>query len=323
MAPNLEVSRFDRLSICTKFSPKLILVAFLKQSHSSHQALLELEKGISDPSSQLQDAARIVGIDLKKEDWISDDVLNTKNQQKISSPKEEWVLRWLMKKLKLPSDTGVSYRLDKKSWLLFTGLLHRILPKPLASILNENKFLSVFRDTLLELENTESLGLDRLSSGDSESSMTVQGSPVLQPPKRGKKRKRVDNGEEEILSKPAGLSNTWDGILFSVLGSIKTLVALSNQISGHDSGLNTQLLKLVLRSEPQVASAILGQTLKHASTVMLGLPTMTDGDNLLAGFLAVIDVWKLRSDRLDTDTHTASHVSPSHARSESVLMLTD
>ena len=63
------------------------------------------------------------------------------------------MLRWLLKKLR----NGKNFRVDPESYLLLRQLIDRISPKNLATVLKDQKFLSVLCDTVSDLEADISL----------------------------------------------------------------------------------------------------------------------------------------------------------------------
>ncbi|PGH08557.1 hypothetical protein GX51_01076 [Blastomyces parvus] len=308
----------------------------LESPPSAHQALLELEKGTSGPASQLQEAARIIGADLstscsreKADIRVVPDAQKHKNQ-KHSAPKEEWVLRWLMKKLKGSSQQHEQlqsnyYRLDTKTWILLRQLFHRIPTKPLAFILNENKFLLILKDVLDAISNIPNSCTERPALEESlysESSVTVQESPVSGSSKRGQKRKRAGNGLDSVAP-VGGTAGSWIDTFCAVLDSVKVLVSLPDQIPGVRSTANSQL-KLVLRGEPQIAAVILGQSLALARKVVedrdkgcVELDTQ-----LMPALQSVLDIWRFSSQRLGDSTYLSSDDPfSSHCLSEALHLL--
>ncbi|KLJ07491.1 hypothetical protein EMPG_17007 [Blastomyces silverae] len=308
----------------------------LESPPSAHQALLELEKGTSGPASQLQEAARIIGADLsssysrgKPDIGVVPDAEKDKNQ-KHSAPKEEWVLRWLMKKLKGSSQQHEQlqsnyYRLDTKTWILLRQLFDRIPTKPLAFILNENKFLLILKDVLDAISHASNSCPERPAlqeSLHSESSVTVQESPVSGSSKRGQKRKRAENGLDSVA--PAGgIAGSWIDTFCAVLDSVKALVSLPDQVSGVGSTANSQL-KLVMRGEPQIAAVILGQSLTLARKIVeeRDKGCVELDARLMPALPSVLDIWRLSSERLGDGTNLSSDDPfSSHCLSEALHLL--
>ncbi|KAK2764338.1 hypothetical protein FQN54_009031 [Arachnomyces sp. PD_36] len=257
---------------------------------SSQVALLELEKGTNAPTSQLHEAAQIIGVALRAhEARILGSEESSKSQKATTSaPKEEWVLRWLLKKLKA-TNGPVNYRLDSDSWLLLRVLLDRIPPKTIASILNEHKFLAVLEDALVELEKI---------SAEDEQSGSENGLQEIstKSQKRGQKRKRVDGEDESSDSTIAHEfpPSSWASTLLYILTSIRKLVALSNQQQGTDGAARSHL-KLALRGEPEVAANILGKSFRIATLALPILAGLSELTRLLSVLPSVFDIWELRS----------------------------
>lgn len=281
------------------------LTCISQPPRSAQVALLELEKGSNAPASQLNEAAQIIGIDLRvHEAKIYEGGESAELQPATAAaPKEEWVLRWLLKKLKA-ANGPLNYKLDSDSWLLLRLLLDRIPPKTIAAILNEHKFLGILENGLVDLDkfSGESGSEDRLAE---DSTSKVQ--------KRGHKRKRM---EVEAESSDSTITqeftpSSWASTLLSVLVSIQRLAVLSNQSHGVD-GTSQSHLKLALRAEPRVAANILGKSFKIATSalqVLADAPESNTPRKLLAVLPSVFDIWDLRSGSQNDSTKNQSDVS--------------
>ncbi|EER37485.1 conserved hypothetical protein [Histoplasma capsulatum var. duboisii H88] len=307
----------------------------LESSSFAHQALLELERATGGPASQLQEAARIIGADLSFScnhgtgyNGVFQDAESNK-KQKPSAPKEAWVLRWLMKKLKASSpqreELQTNYRLHTQTWILLRQLLERISIKPLAFILNEHKFLLILKYSLADIMDASNASPERLEfqeSLHSESSATIQGSPVSEAWKRGQKRKRMENGLDSVEPQGA-IRGSWIDTFCAVLKSVKTLVALAHEFSGVESASHSHL-QLVLRGEPQTAAAILGQSFVLTRKVVekwdKRFPELHA--QLMRALSATLDIWRLSSERLGDATNLSSdNTFSSYCLSEALHLL--
>lgn len=261
--------------------------------------MLELEKGTNAPASQLNEAAQIIGIDLGAHGTGESSKLQTAT---ASAPKEEWVLRWLLKKLKA-TNGPLNYKLDSDSWLLLRLLTDRIPPKTIAAILNEQKFLMILQDTLVDLEKF---------SGESGQHGSKDHPPEAstKSQKRGQKRKRMDVEAESSDSTITHefTPSSWTSTLVSILASIQKLAALSNQSHGVDWTSRSHL-KLALRGEPQVAASILGKSFRIA-TLALAVPSGSQTQQRLLYVLpSIFDIWELRSNSQNNSIKSPSNVS--------------
>ena len=123
-------------------------------SHSSHQALLDLERDKTAPVELLESVALILGVKYevlgiqltaRAEDEAEQNDVATR-----FAPKEEWVLRWLLKrsglsglpsKVKTTEADAIRMCSDGRTWLLINHLLIVVPHGVLAKVLAENEFL--------------------------------------------------------------------------------------------------------------------------------------------------------------------------------------
>ncbi|KAJ5633953.1 hypothetical protein N7528_001795 [Penicillium herquei] len=284
----------------------------VERPRSSQEALLRLEKGSASPSTQLHEAAQILGVDLS----LCGSHPETHREEKIqnkATPKEEWVLRWLLKKLR----TGKNYRVDPASFLLLRQLIDLISPKNLAAILKDNKFLATMCETIADLETdiyaTVGSGLS-IPSFDSESSHTLSGSSVHdeQTGVQGVKRKR-DSAENDpdamdIDSPPQDPASCFLTFI-RVLDCLHGVVTLAQRTIGTDEVANSHL-KLALRGDPDAVALSLGRAFQLAAIATAQFTQAgrtTDLQHLLYVFPAMLELWESRSFRRDdTDNKTSN-----------------
>lgn len=275
------------------------------RSQPSYQALVDLEKGSpGSPREQLREAARIIGVDLDCRDDGNNDSIAT--EQILSAPKEEWVLRWLMKKLKNTQKGDSSHRMDKYSWILLRALFDRIPPKSLATILGENKFLSILKEAL------ETLGELIGNRENAPSQPSSEGASVVESTKSGRKRKRVEGAGDE--SAPVATVSSWIDVLVLLLESMNQLVSLLSRIPASEVAVRSQL-RLLLRAEPELAARILGQTLQYASDAFIEIEKSTTSGSadirriISRSLLSMVTVWENRSDHTGDAEDASSNVS--------------
>jgi nucleolar pre-ribosomal-associated protein 2 len=228
--------------------------------------------------------------------------------QLSATPKAEWTLRWLLKRLK----NGKNYRVDPASFLLLRQLIDVIPPKNLATTLREHKFLSILCDTVADLEADifATVGSGQsIATFDSDSSHTLAGSPTQHDQKssKGTKRKRVapENGgevvdEDDQPQNPASCFLAFIRALDCLYG----VVTLAQQTLGTDENANSHL-KLSLRGEPALVARFLGRSFQVAAVAITQFSQVgktTDLQHLIFVLPAVLEPWESRSFRED-DTH--------------------
>ncbi|KAJ5793771.1 hypothetical protein N7457_000370 [Penicillium paradoxum] len=285
-----------------------------ERPRSSQEALLRLEKGTASPTTQIHEAAQILGIDLtlcESHPEVHRDVQIKNN----ATPKEEWVLRWLLKRLR----SGKNYRVDAASYLLLRQLIDLISPKNLAAILKDQKFISILCDTLEDLEADIFAGLGNelaTLSSDSESSNTLSGTPPSDDSRgnKGKKRKRMttendadamDVDVDEPRQNPAACFLAFIRALDCLYG----FVALAQRTLGTDGVANSHL-KLALRGEPEPVAMFLGRSFRVAAVAAKQFShegKTTDLQHLLYVFPSAVELWESRSYRQDDTDNKASN----------------
>ncbi|KAJ5082444.1 hypothetical protein N7532_011487 [Penicillium argentinense] len=278
---------------------------------SSQEALLRLEKGSDAPTTQLHNAAQILGVDLKLCESHPETHRIAQAQGK-AAPKEEWVLRWLLKKLR----NGKNFRVDPNSFLLLRQVIDRVSARNLATILKDQRFLSVLCDTVADLEadiSVTSGGGVPISSPESDSSQTLASSPPANDGRgsHGTKRKRNEGNDTDAMDldeqpqNPASCFLTFIRALDCLYGIVTlTQLTLTSDENAHS------LLKLALRGEPEVVARLLGQSFQLSAVAITQFSharKTTDLQHMLYVLPAMLEMWELRSYGQDDKDHKASN----------------
>ncbi|KAL4869792.1 hypothetical protein BDV12DRAFT_167224 [Aspergillus spectabilis] len=280
----------------------------------AQEALLQLEKGTASPNVQLNDAAQIIGLDLSL--CSSHPEINRTPHVPIhAAPKEEWVLRWLLKKLK----AGKNYRVEPASFLLLRQLIDLIPPKTLASTLKDQKFLGIVDHAITDLTEDVLTGLsdgtNELLSSDSESSHTLSDSSRANEnaARKGTKRKRANGDDQDVMDiddQPRTLASCF--LTYTrLLDCLYTLVTLANRTNSLSEAASSHL-KHALRGQPKQVATTLGKSFTLASVAIsqfrYGRKT-TELQHLFYVLPALLEVWEWRSQRQDESDQGSSNES--------------
>ncbi|KAK2839331.1 hypothetical protein FQN49_006248, partial [Arthroderma sp. PD_2] len=222
---------------------------------------------------------------------------------------EEWVLRWLLKKLKGPAQERNEYRKTDRSWILLRILFGRIPIKSLAFTLNENNFLAILQDTLVALESAGNEE-NHLSDGtyDSKAGALLKRVPEADSSTRSRKRKRTD-GPKVGTAATDSSSVSYSDTFLAILESIHALVKLADQVPQAQSSLKAQL-KLVFRGELKASAIILGKSCSHAETAIDKFDAAKADffkQRIYTSLVSVLDIWALRSDSSDNNSSKSSN----------------
>ncbi|EFR00577.1 hypothetical protein MGYG_03582 [Nannizzia gypsea CBS 118893] len=283
----------------------------------AYQALLALEKGTSGSSiEQLEEAARIAGVDLEScgLSFYADDSEPPLITPALSAPKEEWVLRWLLKKLKGPADEPNEYRNNARSWILLRLLFGRIPIRSLAFTLNESDFLGLLRDSLVTLDVSDGPATQPAEvEYDSKIGSQLKRKPEFDSSTQNRKRKRTDGPATETSRKEE--SSLCDTFL-AIIESVNALIALADQLPQSKDLLKAQV-KLVLRGNAETSSIIVGRACSQAQTVVNCANTTAAAapfpQRLHKSLISILEIWALRSDHENSSTASSNEMFVFHA----------
>ncbi|EFE39162.1 conserved hypothetical protein [Trichophyton verrucosum HKI 0517] len=283
----------------------------------AYQALLALEKGTSgSPIEQLTEAARVVGVDFEDYDLdlFADDGELPSITPAHSAPKEEWVLRWLLKKLKGPTDISTEYRNNGRSWILLRILFMRIPIRSLAFTLSENDFLGLLRDSLvgLDFSSGQASPYDQVEYNSKPGSLLKR---KLDSDSSKQIRKRTRTDEPIANTKPEEESSHYDTFL-AIIESVNALIKLTEQIPQSKDVLKAQL-KLVLRGSAETSAIIIGRACNYAQSTlgrMNAVAATSFPHRLHTPLVSVLEIWTLRSDHHENgSTASSNDIFVSHA----------
>ncbi|KAL4786361.1 Urb2/Npa2 family-domain-containing protein [Aspergillus varians] len=274
----------------------------------SQEALLRLEKGTASPNIQLNEAAQIIGLDLSL--CASHPEINrTPHVPTHAAPKEEWVLRWLLKRLK----AGKDYRVEPASFLLLRQLIDFIPPKSLASTLKDQKFLAILDHVITDLTDDVIAGFgngtDEHPPSDSESSRTLSESSRANG-RKGTKRKRTSGNEKDAMDvdEQPRTPNLCFLTFTRLLDCLYSLVTLANQTDGANETTRSHL-RHALRGEPKPVAITLGKSFTLASFAISQFHRerqTTELQHLFYVLPALLEIWEWRSHRQDGSDQSSS-----------------
>ena len=297
----------------------------MQLSRSPQEVLLRLEKSSGSPTSLLNQAAKVVGLELAL--CASHPETNRiAKPRTTSAPKAEWALRWLLKKLK----QSKQFRVQPAAFLLLTQLIGLIGPKTLATILAEYDFTRILNDIFSDVEEAVFAGLEgglegrfqEMLSG-SESSLTLHSSPPQNglSDKKGTKRKRpVEGGSGDSMEVDDAPQTSASCLLafIRLLDCLYSLVALVTETLENDEAARSRVAQAI-RTGPESGAIMLAKSFKIAAVAASHFfqhRMTTDLQHLMYVIPAVLGWWRLRSSQ-ESSEDKASDV----CRSENLILL--
>lgn len=168
--------------------------------------------------------------------------------------REEWLLRWLLKRLQSQKENIP--RKTPAAWRLLYYTLKAIPVVAAARILQERKFVTILRQTLEEAKEAES------SRGNAGKTAPTDSSQEEKSSKASRKRKRSGELVSSTTSDDRGLEEFLEAI-FSVISYIQ--LSTKPNISAIDDGrgaeFSAETMRSVLRATAEDAAKILGHWL--------------------------------------------------------------
>ncbi|KAL8950346.1 MAG: hypothetical protein Q9222_003616 [Ikaeria aurantiellina] len=289
--------------------------------------ILLLDKSAAPLAEQVKEACDILEITPRSS---KNDVQESQQQARLQGPREEWTLRWLLKKLEnIPQSQ--SELLEPNVWMLLRELILRLPVSNLARLLRSHGFLSTLLKLLnlldAHLQHDEKRNGNGLPStlpsttssdsrGADSSSATIEANPKTSA--KSKKRKRdgtstVSNHiEERVGINPPQIFH----IVCDVVSELQALA----QDESH--GYAVEHLKIALQATPEQAAEILGKALVLLDNLLRN-PARSPATKHLGRYATNISPWvalwrcfvpllglsTILDDVIETDAHSIHAVT--------------
>ncbi|KAI4196870.1 MAG: hypothetical protein LQ350_006290 [Teloschistes chrysophthalmus] len=264
------------------------------------QNILSLNDSTSPLVEQIETACKILDIELE---GSSEGPEIARKRPGSQGPREEWALRWLLKKLETAESNSPSVLLELKVWLLFGELIPRLPLTNLARLLRDHGFLNIIQNTLKSL--ADAMGRDGNSVHEALQSPTTRSNGSSS--EAGSSSATIDADETERRSKKRNRDGTYKerSSVTSALdlrpafcrlcGVLRQLQAF---VQDESHGYAVEHLKMALRAPTEQAANIFGRFLTVAYSLFLKDPTARAYEQsipLKESIESSIHIWKSRS----------------------------
>lgn len=253
-----------------------------------------INKTFTDLEEQIQQAAHIIGI---PEGWENlQDYARSAAVQNLACARADWVLRWILEKLKDTSEGGAKARAHVKAWKLLDWMIEVLPVSRCAPHLRDADFLTILEKALKEnfdADPTFSIAPGKCHKSTrrtSDSSETVQEDST---PSRKRKRSSGAN----IPSKRNAIGSSVSTPLFDGLRA--AVLRIRDKVDPQGSSeemVQSEHMKMVLRTESAQASRILKIWLNAVQLILAELSTDTIPEGLAYLDLSpIVDIWQYRA----------------------------
>ncbi|RMZ71092.1 hypothetical protein GMOD_00005594 [Pyrenophora seminiperda CCB06] len=261
---------------------------------STRPRLQAINQDFSDLDEQIRQAAHIIGL---PENWsaIQEQDAKTDVIRRLVRARAEWVLRWVLDKLKDDAEIGRTARGNATAWQLLDWMIHVLPVSRSAPHLRDANFPSILEKTLVENFEDSRLLSTTISEhvrmeDDSESS--VAGREGAKP---SKKRKRGTAEKQQSTSATLGPAdrNHLFRVVRSVVESVVNMAAGNND----DDTTQAELMKMVLRTESAQAARILRFWLTAVHQIAAAISPSTIPDTGMEDQIDLrlaLEMWDLR-----------------------------
>ncbi|KAM0313387.1 hypothetical protein ACHAO8_005484 [Botrytis cinerea] len=265
------------------------------KSRIAQEKLAGLEKASAPFEEQIREAGKFVDIDLDKVATVLD---HQKHEEKVFRKKcaagsfhgrEEWLLRWLLKKLQSPKDKTA--RITPSSWHLFRLLLNAIPLANTARMLTEKKFIVTLQQTLQEAQEINDIDDSGMEAqNDSSSGSDSEETSII-----SKKRKRTGELVTHTYHGPANGLRALVMAIHTAINSIvrSTKVSFSQRTAGNgrSPAFTTEYMRAVVRTTPESSAMVLGSWMSLCQMVLSKKAGVVISPQLMSPF---IDIWDYR-----------------------------
>ncbi|KAH8702774.1 Urb2/Npa2 family-domain-containing protein [Phaeosphaeriaceae sp. PMI808] len=243
--------------------------------------LQSINHDFSDLEEQIRQVAHIIHLPCN---WqhLQDDLVRAQALRHVVRARAEWVLRWLLDKLKNEAAAGAGVRRAPTAWQLLECMLHILPISCSAPLLRDASFTTIIENTLADsFENAVK---------------DISGHTTLLGTQLSRKRKR-----QTSMSSPSNTLPTTSKdpvLLFHIVTNVlKSITRLSTTNTTLYDYTQTELIKMILRTDSAQASRILKLWLQVVQRIFTStlkshasLQTLTS----LLDLSLVIEIWDLR-----------------------------
>jgi nucleolar pre-ribosomal-associated protein 2 len=264
--------------------------------------LLALEKDFSDLDEQLDNAARIIGLPQR---WHQGNPLKELGRVKdvAFNPRAEWVLRWLLDKLKATDETGRQSRSNIQAWALLDNAILLTPVSNAARLLTSAGFLAIVERTLEEsLRDSDGVQYGALVENTYQySDEDGNGASRPLPTKKGKRKRTEIAGDlgQESKRQKEDFAEVMR-LLVAVSEALRSIILKSEPGINGSRDISCVRMRSVLKTDSEAAARLLSLWIKATEIsfrIVHNLSEKSDKAQMVqvvVPFHLILEVWEKR-----------------------------
>lgn len=246
----------------------------------------------TDLNEQIRQATHIIGL---PEGWdsLTDDARSSV-AKRIVFARADWVLRWILDKLKDSEDAGAEARASIKAWKLLDFMIEVLPVSRCAPHLRDAGFLNILEKVLEERYGADAAVQSEPVLQESRSRPRDDSSETVHDDSQPSRKRKRGSGASTPSKRTAVESGNFVALFDAVATTVRSIRDKGDAQSKSEQAIETEHMKMVLRTESAQAARILRNWLNavlriHASTQgRLGQLDYLD-------LSLVVDIWELRA----------------------------
>ncbi|KAJ4362509.1 hypothetical protein N0V83_010603 [Neocucurbitaria cava] len=255
--------------------------------------LQSINQDFSNLDEQLRQAAHIIGL---PDDWITIEEGDVRSSiiRRLVRARAEWVLRWVLDKLKEETDAGKTARGNAIAWKLLDWMMHVLPVSRSAPHLRDAGFPSILERTLLEnFDKATSLSSTSTSEDVDMEDASDSTETIREKAQTSRKQKRGTADTTPSKRVAHGFSDRVQ--LFRVVRSaVASIATLATASSKNDDTTQSELMKMVLRTESAQASRILRFWFTAVHQIITTSDTLEPDMHHYLDLSLALEIWELR-----------------------------
>jgi nucleolar pre-ribosomal-associated protein 2 len=268
------------------------------KSAPTRPRLQSVNQDFSDLNEQIRQVAHIIRL---PDNWaiVEDAAERSSALQHVVRARAEWVLRWLLDKLKDETEAGSEARANASTWQLLECMIHILPVSRSAPHLRDAAFTSILERALVENFDKDLDSPDAPTDGHAHSRNHSESSEtVCDDTQPSRKRKRGSPAASP--SKKTALASPDPVLLFRAISAVLRSITGTATVEFSYDSTQTELMKMVLRTESAQAARIL----KFWMTTVQKLTARTPTQGAEMDLSMVLEIWELRI--IDANDNTGS-----------------